>query len=256
MPKSRAHWENIANDFERRWQFPNCIGALDGKHIIMNSPKNTGSIYYNYKGTFSIVLLALSDAKNRFIYVDIGAYGKCSDGGIYSNCSLKKAIDRNLLDIPPDKPLDREPNLGPMPYVMVADEAFPLTPHIMRPYSGRDIERNKQVFNYRLSRARMIVEGTFGILVARWRALESRLQLPPVTAISIVKACCILHNIIIKCDGDSDPATNDTFGSSNIERPEAASSSASINIRDKFMEYFVSNQLPWQNHYIDRRMDT
>ena len=90
MPNLVSEWESIAKEFEQRWNFPNCLGAIDGKHIIMNSPKNTGSIYYNYKGSFSIVLLALSDANNRFIYVDIGAYGRCSDGGIFSNSSLKK----------------------------------------------------------------------------------------------------------------------------------------------------------------------
>ena len=166
------------------------------------------------------MLLALSDANNRFIYADIGAYGRSSDGGIYANSSLKKAMDRGQLDIPSDNTLANGNDLGPMPYVMVGDEAFPLTKHIMRPYGGNNLDRDKQIFNYRLSRARIMVEGAFGLLVARWRVLESRLQIPPATAISVVKACCILHNIILMCDNIAQNEVCPRRDTANIERSE------------------------------------
>ena len=56
VPSSNEEWRIIAEKFERRWQFPNCIGAIDGKHIVMQPPGNSGSYYYNYKHTNSIVL--------------------------------------------------------------------------------------------------------------------------------------------------------------------------------------------------------
>lgn len=68
-------WNSIANDYNTIWNFPNCVGALDGKHINIQAPPNSGSLYFNYK-TFLVILMALVYAKYNCIAVDIGAYGK------------------------------------------------------------------------------------------------------------------------------------------------------------------------------------
>ena len=75
MPTTKEEWKHYAKRTAERWQFPNCIGAADGKHIAIKHPKDSGSEYYNYKGFFSIVLLAVVDYDSRFLYVDVGCQG-------------------------------------------------------------------------------------------------------------------------------------------------------------------------------------
>jgi len=79
MPEpTQEHWLKIAETFLSVTNFPNCIGAIDGKHIRIVKPAHSGSLYYNYKHFFSTVLLAICDANYCFIAVDIGDYGKNS----------------------------------------------------------------------------------------------------------------------------------------------------------------------------------
>jgi hypothetical protein len=73
---SETQWENNEHNFRTIWNFPNCIGVVDGKHVVTEAPANSGSQYVNYKKTFLIVSLALVDAHYKFIAVDIGSYGK------------------------------------------------------------------------------------------------------------------------------------------------------------------------------------
>ena len=112
--------------YEERWNFPNCIGAMDGKHIVVKQPRNSGSYYFNYKGTFSVVLLAVVDADYKFIYVNVGCNGRISDGGVFKNSSLSSALEENLLEVPSPRQLISDNNPSPLPYVLVADDAFPL----------------------------------------------------------------------------------------------------------------------------------
>ena len=91
-PSTSQDWKKIAAKFERLWNLPHCIGAIDGKHVAMKCPLKSGSLYYNYKGWFSLVLLAVCDARYAFTLVDIGSYGSCNDSGIFSYSVMGQAF--------------------------------------------------------------------------------------------------------------------------------------------------------------------
>ncbi|XP_037525515.1 uncharacterized protein LOC119402434 [Rhipicephalus sanguineus] len=188
-------WLHAAEGFGRAWQFPNCLGAVDGKHVQIKCPKNSGSMFFNYKGTYSIVLLAVVDSNYKFIMIDVGAYGKQSDGGVLEQSKFGKKLERGELLLPRDLPLPS--TTLPAPCVFVGDEAFQLRTDFLRPYPGRGLDPSKRVFNYRLSRARRCAENAFGILVTRWRILERTMGESPENAEWNVKALCVLHNFLM-----------------------------------------------------------
>ena len=96
-PKSPEEWKQVAEGFSRRWNFHNCVGAIDGKHVCIVAPKKSGSVFYNYEGFHSVVLFAVVDSKYKYLYVDVGAQGASSDGGIFAECRLRRGIDNNTL---------------------------------------------------------------------------------------------------------------------------------------------------------------
>lgn len=78
-------WRVIEQGFRQRWNFPNCYGAIDGKHVVIRAPGHCGSDFYNYKGTNSIILLAVADHNYCFRYINVGSTGRQSDGGFFNN---------------------------------------------------------------------------------------------------------------------------------------------------------------------------
>lgn len=163
--------------------------------MVMVALPNAGSIFYNYKGTHSIVLMGIAGAEYELLYVDVGRNGRFSDGGVFNRCNFAQAMDTNQLGLPPPQPLPgRE---LPMPYVLVADDAFALRPNIMKPYSQRGLTMVQRLFNYRLSRARRIIENVFGLMSARFRVLRKPIHLNAEKTKKVTLACCVLHNYLL-----------------------------------------------------------
>ena len=171
-PSTPEDWKRISNDFCQIWNMPHYIGVIDGKHVCIRKPSHTGTLWHNYKGFFSMVLLAVCDARYCFSFVDVGEYGSNSDSGVLKNSSMGKMFDRNQMGVP-DSELIEGTNYE-LPYFLVGDEIFPLQNWLMRPYSGKAlINDQRKIFNDRLSRARRIIESTFRILVSRWRVFQT-----------------------------------------------------------------------------------
>jgi len=275
-PPKEEDWKKITAGFWNCWNFPNCLGAIDGKHFLIKAPPNSGSSYFNYKKTFSVVLLAACDHEYKFTIVDCGAYGSASDGGIFAQSEFGKCLNNNNLNIPIENCNLPQSNVE-LPYYFVADEAFPLSKRIMRPYPGHFLIDKKSIFNYRLSRARRIIENTFGILVSRWRLFQRCICLDPKYTDVIIMAAINLHNFLMT---ENNQNANNSYCPINYIDNENSTGHViegewrlnirnvnnlrptnvhrvvrdAYNQRDTLAEYLSSPQgeVPWQIEYIHR----
>jgi hypothetical protein len=149
--------------------------------------------------------------------------------------------------------------------MFVADEAYPLRPYIMKPFSGRGLTSSERIYNYRLSRARRVVENAFGILVSRFRILRGNMQIQPDNVCHVVKACCVLHNFLRSKVSVTSGFTESEFESreacehvQNVQheprKPGSTYNKAAKVIRDKLAKYFVEEgqvTFQWKHANID-----
>lgn len=118
MPEPKEKdWLNISENFYNRTNFPNCLGAVDGKHIRLEKPNGAGSEFYNYKLYNSMVLMAAVDSNYTFIMIDVGAYGSSSDSTIFKQTNFAKKLENNRLNIPKSRCLPNDTNGPEMPFV-------------------------------------------------------------------------------------------------------------------------------------------
>ena len=185
-PTTPVEWKAIADEFDRRWNVPHAVGAIDGKHVAIRKPPQSGSLYHNYKGFFPIIILALVDADYKFTWVDVGSMGHMSDAQIFNASELKECFEDGTINLPPPEPMTNDNR--PTPYFMLADDAFALRTYLMKPYSKRKMTDAELITNYRISRGRRVVENAFGILASRWQALLTTLQQYPEVATVVVEA--------------------------------------------------------------------
>jgi hypothetical protein len=141
-----------------------------------NTSRYSGSTYFNYKQFFSIILFAGVNAHYQFLYVHVGCQGRTSDGEVFKHTAFGKAILDQALHLPEPEPFPgREMRI---PNVFLADDAFALTENICKPYStDLNVGSPKRVCNYRISRARRVVENAFGLLTSVFRILLKTIDL-------------------------------------------------------------------------------
>ncbi|KAM4030894.1 uncharacterized protein ACNLHF_018476 [Anomaloglossus baeobatrachus] len=244
-------WLDIAENFQKICQFPNCLGAVDGKHIRIVKPAASGSEYFKYKKYSSIVLMAIADAQYKFIAVDIGAYGLSNDSQVFKLSAMGRHLYGNSFQFPPPRPLP-DTSGPPMPFVCVGDEAFQLSQHLLKPYASSGLTPTTRVFNDRLTRARRMVECAFGILTSKWRVLLTIINIKSHNVDEVVKACVVLHNFLI-CKEQI--AIDDNFAETSLydyQDITFRSTLAVSGMRDGFAEYFISPQgrVEWQDEMV------
>lgn len=270
VPCDEKEWMEIAAQFEEKWNFPNCLGAIDGKHVVMQAPARSGSYFFNYKKMHSIVLMAVVNSNYQFVLVDIGDSGRQSDGGVFSASNLGHAMEEELLNIP--KPRRLKGTTKCFPFVFIGDDAFPLKEYLIKPYARASIQQKEQVANYRISRARRQVENVFGICASRFRIFRRPIIAAVDTVTSVTKAVVALHNYLMfgrhfgntseycpsgYAEGDWKLENVETEGFQQLSNAGSHNYSKDAKrIRDDFRDYFCGGgSVPWQWDYVSRTRD-
>ncbi|XP_018793999.1 PREDICTED: putative nuclease HARBI1 [Bactrocera latifrons] len=222
FPMNEIQLREYLNSFESLG-FPQVLGAIDGCHIDVRPAAEDAVDYYNYKGWYSTVLLALVDARCRFIYINVGSPGRCNDSSIFERSSLKRELAQSTIF----KDMSRQISSVNVPLVLLGDSAFKFDEHLMKPYP--------------------VVENAFGHLKGRFRRVGKGLDNHMANTKIVLKACCVLHNSL----GEENDEINEKWiAAQQIENesrqlPEDVSNiCGNVNprveeIRQAFVLYFV-----------------
>jgi hypothetical protein len=144
--RDKNDWIRTADEFYERTNFPNCVGAVDGKHIRMRKPNESGSRFLNYKHFYSAVLMAVADVGYCFISVEFGAYGSSSNSNVFKDLTFGKLMESNTLNISDPRIVPSDAEGLSTTVVLVGDEAFALSEHVLRPYPNKTLTCLKRIY--------------------------------------------------------------------------------------------------------------
>ena len=188
-PSTEEEWQKISNDFFEKWTLSTLYWCHRREAIKESLARNTalvssvqealhcalctvqafanlGTLFRNYKGTFSLVLFAICNANYKFTYTHIGSAGSANDAAIWNCSTFKSHLDAGQLGIPQTP--------GKVNFYLVGDDIFGLSKTVMKPFPRSNLNAKELVFNYRLSRARRVWENSFGILCNRFPILLTK----------------------------------------------------------------------------------
>lgn len=196
--------------------------------------------------------------------VHTGINGRISDGGVLQETKFYEKLINDKLHFPrPETPCGTQFRL---PYTFVGDEAFPLLENLMKPYAQKNLKKEERIFNYRLSRARRIVENAFGIMASRFRIFHTDIAIDIENVDAIVLACCALHNFLRRKASTTyspkssydqeDTETGEVIPGewrqdrnplTSLKRSPRAATALAKKIRDEYKTYFNTNgAVPFQ----------
>lgn len=198
--------------------------------------------------------MACANANYEITWCEVGCNGRISDGGVIRSTAFYEKLINGSLDLP-DAVAVKGVNL---PYVFIGDEAFALREDFLKPFSQASLTTARRIYNYRLSRARRIIENVFGIICQRFRILQSTINLSVEKVDLIVLTICILHNFLRrKSPGfyqTPEEEISDRFDAnltplqmSQLSRNPCHNAKA---VREAFVNYFNGvGAVAWQDKY-------
>lgn len=197
---------------------------------------------------------------------DFGINGRISDGGVIEHSLFYRKLKDRTLSIP--SPRRQVGGKEALPFVFIGDEAFSLRSDFLKPFSQRELDHDKKIFNYRLSRARCRVENSFGILSTRFRIFHTAISINLNAIDKVVIASCVLHNFLRRRYATTYASDNNLYRENledgSVELGLQANQMTSLQrgynrrankdaqeVRQLFMNYFNSEgAIPWQERMI------
>lgn len=146
LPRTDEDWTRVMRGFGTQWQFPNCVGAMT-ESTLQSRIRPTLAVYFNYKKRYSVILFAMVDSNYKFLYIDVGTAGSDGDAGIWQTTFLQKALQEGNVNLPKVVTVSECPIVN-LPAILIGDDAFPLSPNLMKPYPGNNLSTLQRVFNY------------------------------------------------------------------------------------------------------------
>lgn len=253
VPRTEDQWKAVAEHFWCRCNFPQCIGVVDGHHIAIRKPADDCESYINHEKSHSIVLMAIVGANGEFLIVDAGAKGQVT----HHLDILQRMMQRAA---PPPSSSSLPGTHLSSPYVLIGNDAFPLTEYLVKPFSGSSLTVQQQAFNDRIFQAQHVADSAFGVLLHRFHILRTEVNLAPEKAAMVCMACCYLHNFLLRevpnyaLARTSSVVDCSAMGELHQQRPSCQplasslqqtsvceTSAAAENVRDIFCRYFNSD---------------
>lgn len=191
LPKTEAEVMEKVNLFSTRYDFPQCLGAVDGTHVEIKQPSDNATDYINRKSRFTINVQACCDCDCLFMDVVVKWPGSVHDARVFTNSSLNTKFKNG--DIP-TCPKRIVAGMDPVQVFILGDPAYPLLPYVMKEYANGGATQEEQYYGYRLCSARNVIECAFGRLKARFSLLRRATDINLLDLPTVVYACFVLHN--------------------------------------------------------------
>ena len=196
FPTTVAETMACIETFTDKSRLPNIVGAIDGTHIKIISPRDSAVDYFGRNQQHDFIIQAVADGKGLFLDFAAGYPGSLHDARVYQNSSLYQRASNEEVQ---REPVERI-GIGDIHPYLVGDSAYryPISPWLMKPYTEATRDPGEITFNKELSSARVAIQCAFGHLKSCWRILQKRLDSRITFSVKVAIACAVLHNFCIK----------------------------------------------------------
>ena len=225
---------NLARQNRMNYSYPQAIGAIDGSHIAITPPADGYADYICRKQFPSIVLQAVIDPNYIFRDIYCNTPGSAHDAAVFHRSPLAALLSDKM----PKHDVDF--NGCSVPLHILGDPAYPISPILIKGFTGRQLTPQQESFNVYHSSARMSIEIGFGRLKSRWRMLCKRIDCDYTFAPMVVTTCCILHNICESLKTNVPPQIPDAYPQPQQQLDQTVDREAQP-IREAIMNHLAEN---------------